>query len=65
MDTNLQTRIAELEAWLQHNHPEHMARPMIENDLRALRKELEEQSSRTFERDTFEIRNHQFNIQNE
>jgi hypothetical protein len=38
-----------------------MARPMIENDLRALKKELaENENNRTHERDTFDLREHVF-----
>lgn len=36
----LQNKIAELEFWLEHNHPEHIARPEIEADLRKLKEQL-------------------------
>ena len=58
---NTEDKIQELQKWLQDNHPEHMARPMIENDLRALKKELaENENNRTHERDTFDLREHVF-----
>lgn len=53
-------KIAELEQWLQDNHAEHIARPQIEADLRKARQELEQLDSWPIERDTFDIREHQF-----
>lgn len=49
-------KIAELQQWLQDN-PNHENRTMIETDLRKL---TEVQHGRTHERDTFELREHNF-----
>lgn len=49
-------KIAELEQWLRDN-PNHDNRTIIEKDLRKLR---EEASSRTYEQDTFDFRDHKF-----
>lgn len=49
-------KIAELEQWLRDN-PNHDNRTMIETDLRKLK---EKQIGRTYERDTFDLREHQF-----
>jgi hypothetical protein len=46
-------RTAELEQWLKDN-PNHPNRTIIETDLRKLTEE------RTYERDTFDIREHNF-----
>lgn len=51
---------AELEQWLIDNHSEHIARPQIEADLRKVKQELEQLDSWPIERDTFDIREHQF-----
>jgi hypothetical protein len=56
----LVNKIAELEQWLIDNHSEHIARPQIEADLRKAKRELVQLDSRTIERDTFDIRGHQF-----
>ena len=56
----LVNKIAELEQWLIDNHSEHIARPQIEADLRKAKQELAQLDSRTIERDTFNIREHQF-----
>lgn len=53
-------KIAELEQWLTDNHSEHIARPQIEGDLRKARQELEQLGNWPIERDTFDIREHQF-----
>ncbi|WP_163401554.1 hypothetical protein [Flavobacterium fluviatile] len=50
-------KIAELEKWLHDNSPEHEARPNIEADLRKLK---EKATPRTIERDTFDLREHNF-----
>jgi hypothetical protein len=55
-----QNKIAELEQWLQDNPSHHPNRPLIETDLRKLR---EESTPRTYERDTFDLRNHNFQSQ--
>lgn len=47
-------KIADLEQWLRDN-PNHENRTMIETDLRKLKEE-----SRPFERDTFDLREHNF-----
>lgn len=47
-------RIADLERWLEAN-PNHPDRTTIESDLRKLRDQ-----ERTYERDTFDIINHNF-----
>lgn len=49
-------KIAELEQWLRDN-PNHANRTTIETDLRKLK---EESIPRTYERDTFDLRNHNF-----
>lgn len=49
-------KIATLEQWLQDN-PNHPDRVRIETDLRKLRDEWE---SQPIERDTFDLREHQF-----
>ncbi|RTY64384.1 hypothetical protein EKL95_14490 [Flavobacterium sp. LB2P53] len=51
-------KIAELEQWLRDN-PNHANRTIIETDLRKL---TEQQQGRTYERDTFDLRN--YNIYN-
>jgi hypothetical protein len=57
----LETRIAELEGWLKFNHAEHLSVVQIQTDLRKAKEELAElQTSRSFERDTFDIRDHNF-----
>lgn len=59
----LKTRIAELESWLKFNHAEHLGVATIQADLRKAREELAElENERPFERDTFDIRNHEFNF---
>jgi hypothetical protein len=50
-------KIAELEQWLQDNPSHHPNRSLIEADLRKLK---EEQTGRTYERDTFDLRDHNF-----
>ena len=54
----IKNKIAELEQWLRDN-PNHVNRTIIEADLRKL---TEQQQGRTFERDTFDLRN--YNIYN-
>jgi hypothetical protein len=49
-------KIAELEQWLRDN-PNHENRTIIEKDLRKLR---EQSTPRTHERDTFDLREHNF-----
>jgi hypothetical protein len=49
-------KIAELEQWLRDN-PNHENRTMIETDLRKL---TESQAGRTYERDTFNLRDYKF-----
>ena len=49
-------KIAELTQWLQDN-PNHADRALIEADLR---KYKEQQISRPIERDTFDLRSHNF-----
>lgn len=49
-------KIAELEQWLRDN-PNHENRTIIETDLRKLK---EESIPRTYERDTFDLREHNF-----
>jgi hypothetical protein len=51
-------KIAELEQWLRDN-PNHEMRTTIESDLRNLKES--DTSTRTFEQDTFDLRNHNFN----
>lgn len=59
----LKTRIAELEACLLAMHPEDMAISTIQSDLRKAKEELAElENPRTYERDTFDLREHNFNI---
>lgn len=65
-----QNKIAELQQWLRDN-PEHVNRVIIESDLRKLNPTpaLPEgeggatNSVRTFERDTFDLREHNFHNQ--
>ena len=49
-------KIAELEQWLRDN-PDHGTRTTIETDLRKLK---EAQTDRPIERDTFDLREHNF-----
>jgi hypothetical protein len=49
-------KIAELEQWLKDN-PNHENRTIIEKDLRKLREQF---TPRTHERDTFDLREHNF-----
>lgn len=49
-------KISELEQWLQDN-PNHVNRTIIESDLRKLKQQA---IPRTFERDTFDFREHKF-----
>lgn len=49
-------KISVLEQWLQDN-PNHESRTIIESDLRKLR---EEATPRTYERATYDLRNHNF-----
>jgi regulator of sirC expression with transglutaminase-like and TPR domain len=51
-----QNKITELEFWLENN-PNHPDRTTIETDLRKLK---EEQIGRSHERDTFDLREHNF-----
>jgi hypothetical protein len=51
-----QNKIAELEQWLRDN-PNHENRTVIETDLRKL---TEKQNRRPLERDTFDLREHNF-----
>lgn len=58
----LQDKIDQPEQWLKDNHPEHLAVPDIQNDLRNAYSELVcLETGRTYERDTFDIREHDFN----
>lgn len=50
-------KIAELEQWLRDN-PNHEMRTTIESDLRNLKDS--DKQTRTYERDTFDLRNHNF-----
>jgi hypothetical protein len=50
-------KIAELEQWLRDN-PNHEMRTTIESDLRNLKDR--NTAKRTYERDTFDLRNHNF-----
>ena len=50
-------KIAELEQWPRDN-PNHEMRTTIESDLRNLKES--DTSTRTFEQDTFDLRNHNF-----
>lgn len=61
-ETELQTKINELESWLKFNHAEHLAVAEIQADLRKAKQELAElQTPRTYEQDTFNIQDHDFN----
>lgn len=56
-------RIVELESWLKFNHSEHLGVATIQADLRKAKEELAQlESERPFERDTFDIRNHEYNF---
>lgn len=62
----IETKIAELEAWLQNNSSEHEARSIIAADLRKLKEQLSQpESHRTIERDTFDLRDHNFHSNHE
>lgn len=50
-------KITELEQWLRDN-PNHENRTIIETDLRKLKED--QQESRPIERDTFDLREHNF-----
>jgi outer membrane PBP1 activator LpoA protein len=54
-----QNKIAELEQWLRDN-PNHPNRTTIETDLRKLK---ETDQGRTYERDTFDLSEHNFHNQ--
>ena len=57
----LKNKIANLEQWLNDNHPEHEARPHNELELKRAKEQLSQfVKYRTFERDTFDIREHNF-----
>lgn len=57
----LKNKKVELEQWLRDNHPEHELRPHKEAELRKINEALEQSEGyRTFERDTFDIREHNF-----
>lgn len=57
----LKNKIADLKQWLKDNSSEHEARPQIERDLRKAEEQLsQKRNPRTFERDTFDIRDHNF-----
>jgi outer membrane PBP1 activator LpoA protein len=49
-------KISELEQWLQDN-PNHPSRTIIETDLRRIKEQPQE---RPIERDTFDLREHNF-----
>jgi hypothetical protein len=58
----LETRITKLEAWLKYCSTENLEIGLIQSDLRKAKEELAElQGNRSFERDTFDIREHNFN----
>lgn len=50
-------KITELETWLKKFPADHPMRPVVEADLRKLK---EEQSEHPIERDTFDLREHNF-----
>lgn len=56
MNYQQKNKIAVLEQWLRDN-PNHADRSKIESDLRKLK---EESTPRTVERDTFDLREHNF-----
>ena len=59
----LKDKINELESWLRFNHAEHLAVTQIQADLRKAKEELAQlENERPFERDTFDLRDHQFNF---
>ena len=54
-------KIGTLEKWLTEHHSEDLQRPLIDADLRRLRQELHDlENPRTYERDTFDLREHNF-----
>lgn len=54
-------RIAELESWLKSNPNQNIV-ATVHTDLRRLKEELTElEYERPIERDTFDLRNHNFN----
>lgn len=57
----LKTKIATLEKWLTEHHPEDLQRPIIDADVRQARQDLFDLiNPRTYERDTFDLRDHNF-----
>ena len=59
---NLKNRIAELEQCLQNNHSESSIVPALQAELAKAWKELEQlEQNITFERDTFDLREYDFN----
>lgn len=57
----LKNKKADLEQWLQDNHSEHELRPYKEVELKKVNEALAQiKDYRTFERDTFDIREHNF-----
>lgn len=57
----LKNKKVELEQWLLDNHSEHELRPYKEAELKKVNDKLGQiEGYRTFERDTFDIREHQF-----
>jgi len=51
-------KIAQLEEWLKKFPADHPMRPVVEGDLRKLKED--QQESRPIERDTLDLREHQF-----
>lgn len=57
----LKNKINDLEQWLKENPSTHENRPLVETDIRKAKQMLDElKSHRTIERDTFDIREHNF-----
>lgn len=50
-------KIAQLEEWLKKFPADHPMRPVVESDLRKLK---EQEEHRPIERDTFDLREHNF-----
>lgn len=59
----LEHRKAELEQWLEDLHPEDLVRPHIAQNLEQIKVRLGVMPDcRTFERDTFDIIDHEFDL---
>ena len=56
----LKNKITDLKQWLDDNHSEHEARPYNEAELKKSEAQLKQLKNWPIERDTLDIREHQF-----